>query len=114
MAKAKTKASSGAMRDDSKMWAFLAYLLSIVGFVLVLATKKNDAYAMYHAKQSLVLFLAWVIAWIVILVPFIGWLVSWILYILLFVLWIIGMVNALNGKKVPLPVIGSFADKINL
>lgn len=114
MAKAKATAPSTGGMDDSKTWAFLAYLLSIVGFLLVMFTRKNDKYAMYHAKQSLVLFIAWVIVWVIMWIPFIGWLIGWILTILLVVLWILGMINALNGKQVPLPVIGQFADKINL
>jgi len=115
MAKAKAKTQpAGGMQDDSKTWAFLAYLLSIVGFLLVLFTRKDDKYAMYHAKQSLVLFIVWVVIWVIMWIPFIGWLIGWILSILLVVLWILGMINALNGKQVPLPVIGQFADKINL
>ncbi len=113
MAASKSSGKSG-MNSDSKIWAFLAYLLSVVGFVLVMLTRKGDKYAMYHAKQSLVLFLAWVLTWVIAMVPFIGWLVSWVLAIILLILWVLGMVNALNGKQTPLPVIGQFADKINL
>ncbi len=100
--------------SDSRIWAFLAYLLSALGFVLVMLTRKEDAYAKFHAKQSLVLFLAMMLAWIARMIPFIGWLVGWVLTLLLLILWVIGMVNALNGKQTPLPVIGHLADKIDL
>jgi len=40
--------------------------------------------------------------------------VLWICYIALVILWVIGIINALSGKEKPLPVIGGFANKINL
>jgi uncharacterized membrane protein len=104
--------------DESKIFAFLAYLLSIVGFLVVLLAKKDDKFAMYHAKQSLVLFIAWIAVWVVsmvlLFIPFIGWLISTLLWIFLLVLWILGMVNALTMKQKPLPVIGQYAEKIKL
>ncbi|MBW2978787.1 DUF4870 domain-containing protein, partial [Candidatus Woesearchaeota archaeon] len=102
--------------SDSKLWAFLAYFLSIVGFVLVLAMKKNDRFALYHAKQSLVLFIASVILYVaaMLLTPvmlFFIFYIFWVIYIVVFVLWIIGIVNAVTGKTKPLPIIGGFAEK---
>ena len=100
-------------QDDSKLWAFLAYLLGIVGFVLVLLLKKDNKFAMYHAKQSLVLFICWVVVMILTPIPIIGWIGGPILGVCLFILWIIGIINALTDKMKPLPLIGKFADKIN-
>lgn len=102
-----------AKQNESKLWAFLAYLLSIIGFVLVFVLKKSDKFAMYHAKQSLVLFIAWVVLFVVGMVPIIGWLVAFLGNLLLFVLWIIGIINALTGQMKPLWLIGKYADKIN-
>ena len=114
MAKSQTHHASATFHEDSKLWAFLAYLLSVIGFLLVMLTRKDDVYARYHAKQSLLLFLASIVVLIIKMIPFIGWLVAWVLSILLLILWILGMINALNGKQVPLPVIGHLADKISL
>jgi len=102
-------------RDESKVWAFLAYLLGIIGFVLVLLVKKHDKFAMYHAKQSLVLFILGVVINIAGMVPFVGWFVILpIGGIFVLVLWIIGMVNAAMGHKKPLPIIGKYGEKIKL
>ncbi len=102
-------------QDDGKMWAFLAYLLSIIGFVLVLLLKKDNKFAMYHAKQSLVLFiLAIGISIIGSIIPVIGWFIILpIGNLVILVLWIIGIINALGGKEKPLPLIGGFADKFS-
>ncbi|MBW3016926.1 DUF4870 domain-containing protein, partial [Candidatus Woesearchaeota archaeon] len=110
--------------DESKIFAFLAYLLGIVGFLIVLLAKKDDKYAMYHAKQSLVLFIAVVAGWVAVFIvsliigfiPYVGWILSALLSLALWLgflaLWILGMVNALTMKEKPLPVIGQYADKI--
>ena len=97
--------------DEGKLFAFLAYLLGIIGFIIVLVAKKDDEFAMFHAKQSLVLFLGWVAAGIVAFlpIPFIHALLSWALYVLLLVLWIMGMINALSGQKKDLPIVGQIA-----
>lgn len=102
--------------DESKLFAFLAYLLGIIGFVLVLLARKKDAYATYHAKQSLVLAICWVIVYVVgMALPFIGWFVIWPLgNLVLIILWVIGMINAFSGKQKPLPLIGQFGEKIKL
>ena len=42
---------------NSKIFAFLAIFLGIIGFLIVLIAKKDDAYAMFYAKQSLILFI---------------------------------------------------------
>ncbi|MBN1644626.1 DUF4870 domain-containing protein [Candidatus Woesearchaeota archaeon] len=102
---------------DSKLWAFLAYFLGIIGFILVLVLKKDDRFAMYHAKQSLVLFLfsiaLYVIAMILTPIMFLYvFYLFWVIYILIFVFWIIGIVNAVTGKTKPLPLIGGLAEKL--
>jgi uncharacterized membrane protein len=104
--------------NDSITYAFLATFLSIVGFVIALAMKRNDKYVMHYAKQSLVLFIAWIVVWVISLIlnliPIIGGIISWILYALIIILWILSWVYALSGKIQYIPVVGSFADKIKL
>jgi len=104
-----------AKEDDGKLFAFLAYLLGIIGFLIVLLAKKDNKFAMYHAKQSLVLFIAWVIVSVVgTIIPFIGWFIIMpIGSLVLIIFWILGMINALTGKEKPLPFIGQFGSKFN-
>jgi uncharacterized membrane protein len=96
--------------DDSKTFAFLATFLSIIGFLIVLLTKKDDKYVMFYARQSLVVFIAWVIAGILGWIPILGWILS----VVVFVLWIFSWIYALSGKEKNTPLIGSIANKINL
>ncbi len=92
---------------EGKIWAFLAMLFPLFGFILVFLFMRDNVYANYYAKQALVLFLFGVIVSWIPLINIIGWLI----YV---VLWFWGWINALSGKKVPLPLIGHFADKFDL
>lgn len=101
-------------QNDDKIWAFLGVLLTIVGFVLVLLLKKDSKYAMYYAKQGLVLFIAAVIASVAGWVPIIGKLASGLLWLIVVILWIIGLVYSLSGTEKNVPLIGEFAEKIKV
>jgi uncharacterized membrane protein len=85
----------------------------VIGFIIVIATKKDDKYAMYYGKQGLVLFIAWIILWIItlilIFIPVIGWIINTLLWIALLILWIFGIIYSLSGEEKPIPIIGSFA-----
>ncbi len=92
----------------------MAVLAYIIFFVPLLTDAKDDPYVKYHVKQGLVLFIAWVLTGVFNMVPVIGWMLAPIVYLVLLVLLIMGILNAVNGAKKPLPLIGQFADKINL
>ncbi len=102
--KSSSKTSSANVVSEGKIWAFIAMFFGILGFLIVLLAKRDNSYAMYYAKQSLVLFIFSVI---VSFIPIVGWIIS-------LVFWVLGWVYALSGKEKPLPLIGQFADKINL
>lgn len=101
--------------EEGKIFAFLAYLLSIIGFLIVLLAKKKNKFAMYHAKQSLVLFIVYMIGWVILVfIPFLGWGLLPVWWVLMVIMTIIGIINALTGKEKPLPIIGKYAKKIKI
>ncbi|PIN69636.1 hypothetical protein COV93_04650 [Candidatus Woesearchaeota archaeon CG11_big_fil_rev_8_21_14_0_20_43_8] len=106
-------AKKGNDVEEGKPFAFLGVFLTIVGFLIVFLTKKENKYAMFYAKQGLVLFIAWVavwvVGWVLVFIPILGWLVMSVAYILLLVLWIIGWVYALSGEEKEIPLIGKYA-----
>ncbi|HDQ60096.1 MAG TPA: DUF4870 domain-containing protein [Candidatus Woesearchaeota archaeon] len=95
----------------STIWGFLAVFLGIIGILVVLLAKKDDNYAMYYLKQSLVLVIGFVAAGIVSVIPIIGWIVGAIAMLVFFVLWIIAWINALSGQTKETPLIGKYAEK---
>ena len=101
-------------KEDSRVFALLAVLLTIIGFIIALLAKREDKYVMFYAKQSLILFISWIISGAVMMVPIIGWFAGPILYVITLVLWIIAIFNSLSGKEKETPLIGQYARKINL
>jgi uncharacterized membrane protein len=109
---AKEKESNGG--DDGKLCAFLAYIL--IGIIWYFADEKmkKNSFVKFHVKQGLVLLITSLIINIVgSMVPFVGWFIILPLGgLLTLILWIIGIINVLNGKENPLPIIGGFAKKL--
>ncbi|UVI30689.1 hypothetical protein [Paenibacillus spongiae] len=101
--------SSGPQPDPNdvqtnKVMAVLAYIL----FFVPLLAAKDSPFAMYHANQGLVLFLAAVGVNIVLsIIPIIGWILLPFANLAIFVYIIIGIINAANGRMKPLPFIGT-------
>jgi uncharacterized membrane protein len=110
----------------SRYSAFFAYLLSVVGAVFVLLFRRDDQFAVYHAKQSLglivlavVILVAWGVAgWVISWIPFIGFIFAIAAfalviagYITLVISWIVGMRYALNGQVQPLPMVGGLIQR---
>ena len=100
--------------DDKKLFAFLGIFLTVLGFIIVYAAKKNDEYAMFYAKQGLVLFLLWVLISLIGIIPVIGPIILVIGWILLVIAWVLGMVYSLSGEERNIPIIGQYAEMIKL
>jgi len=98
--------------QDNKVIAALSYFGLLV--LVPLLAKKDSPYCQFHAKQGLVLLIAWVIIGIIAVIPILGWIVGFLGSIFLLVLFVIGLINALGGKAKELPVIGQFGAKFNI
>ena len=110
MAKRKSKTKE----DDTKLFAFLATFLSIVGFIIALLVKKDNKYVMHYAKQSLVVFVVFIVSAAVMIIPIIGWIIGPIIYIIALVLWLISWIYALTGEMKEVPIVGKYARDIKL
>ena len=95
--------------EEGRVWAIIAYLWIL--FLVTLIGKKSNKFAVYHAKQGLMLFIVWAVVFIIGFIPIIGWIVSILGGIFMLVLFIVGIVNAATGKYKPLPVVGQYAEK---
>lgn len=102
--------------EEGKPFAILSYALGLIGlpFFLVPLIMRNNDFALYHAKQCLILWLFGIVGSVVSgILAFIciGIILGVAIAILVLVLDIIGLVNAVNGEKKPLPWIGPFAEE---
>jgi len=89
--------------EEGKVFAGIGYLGIL--FPIPLLAKRENKFCRAHAKQGLVLFLAWIIASII---PFLGWTLG---YICCLILMVIGLINGFSGKYAKLPVIGGIGEK---
>ena len=92
--------------EKNKGIAILAYIL----FFIPLLAAKESKFAMYHANQGLILFMAAVIINVVgAIIPIIGWLIIIPLGNVAVLIWaILGIIKAAGGKIEPLPLIGKY------
>ncbi|MGI6555157.1 MAG: DUF4870 domain-containing protein [Bacillota bacterium] len=91
--------------EKNTVMAVLAYII----FLIPLLAAKDSPYAQYHTNQGLVLFLAAVIINVIgSFIPIIGWFFVLTLgNAFVLILAIMGIINAVQGKAKPLPLIGS-------
>ncbi|MBR0162310.1 MAG: hypothetical protein IJQ02_13650 [Oscillospiraceae bacterium] len=91
--------------EGNKALAAVSYL-SIL-FALPFIFTPNDEYAKYHAKQGLRVFIFGLIADALASIIGFGWIATLARLYLIYK----GMSNALNGKKEPVPYIGTLGEK---
>jgi uncharacterized membrane protein len=97
----------------------LAYLLGPITGILFLVIEKENRFVRFHAMQSTVLCVAWIIVsfglTFLTAVPVLGWIVGILLSFVMglagFILWLLLMWKAFQGEEWELPVVGPFARK---
>jgi len=102
--------------DDGKTFAILSYVISLIGlpFFIVPLVMRNNDFALYHAKQCLMLWIAGAIGGAICsILSFlcIGFLLIPVLLIGMLVLEVMGILNAVGGKVKPLPIIGKWGEE---
>lgn len=90
--------------EQNKFWALLSYFHIL--FLIPLLAKKESKFAQFNAKQGLIMFILEFFVWI----PILGWLLG----LALFIAWIIVVIKVLQGQYWKIPVIGDYAEKINI
>lgn len=97
---------------DPTTIAIIAYL-TVIGLVVafVLNNDKRDAFAAFHIKQSLGLVLISFGLFIIGMIPILGWIISFLGSIFLLYLWVMGIINAINQKTKPVPILGPYFEK---
>jgi uncharacterized membrane protein len=116
----KTAAPRAGSRDaeNNKGMAVIAYIGILCLIPLLTGDYKKSPFLKFHTNQGVVLFITW-IAWV--FISFIlGFIFRWrflglIFSLVRFVVWIgvlvlvvLGIINAVNGRMKPLPMIGKF------
>ncbi|KAA0207459.1 MAG: hypothetical protein OZ913_10155 [Ignavibacteriaceae bacterium] len=95
--------------EAGKTMAFVAYLVFFIPFLM--EDMRKNKFVMFHTEQSIILLILNLIAGILGVITC-G--IGMILYVPYLIFLIMGIMNALGGKVVPLPLIGQFGEKLNL
>jgi uncharacterized membrane protein len=98
---------------DPNVAAALAYLFGWVSGVAFLFFDQRNAFVKFHALQSVVVFGALSLAWMVALsVPFLGWIVAFLMIPpVSAVLWLILMFKAYQGERFKVPGAGDLVEQ---
>jgi len=111
------KAKVMRVSDDEKTKALIAYVLGWITGIIILLTEKDSKYVRYHAWQSIFVFGAFTVAYIILgiigSVAWMLWLLISLLYVILdiaaLIIWIVSMVKAYQGEMFEWPVAGQMA-----
>ena len=108
-----TPAMSEKEIADGKVFAILCYAINFVGlpFWLVPLIMRNNDFSLYHSKQCLIMWLIGVAASVIAIIPCVGWVIAIVAILGLLVFNVMGLINAINAKAKPLPLIGVYAEK---
>lgn len=98
--------------QEGKFFAVISYIsfLCIVALVL----KKDNKFALYHAKQGLVLFIIEVACFVLIIVPVLGWILRIFGSVILTLVSLWCILQALMGNYNRVPVVSEIADQITI
>lgn len=98
--------------SEEKIFSAIGYIGIL--FLIPLVLKRDSAFAQHHAKNGLVLFLAWVISWVVGIIPVLGWIAAFFFSIFLIVLTILGVIKALAGEMWEMPYLSKYVKKLKI
>lgn len=102
-------ASSGLSEDAASGLAYLTIIPSII--FLIVAPYNTNPKIKFHAWQNIFLAIGWFACSVVMIIPIIGWIVGVLGVLMFFVCWLIAIIQAFQGKRFMVPVIGALAAK---
>ena len=100
--------------EKGKGMAIVAYFIFFIP--LLMEDMRTNKFVMFHTEQSIVILILYVIGWILGTIGAMC-IVGMLLYLIClfaFVLQILGIINAINGKMTPVPLVGQFGEKFGL
>jgi len=95
---------------EGKFFAMISYISFLC--VVAMLLKKDNKFALYHAKQGLVLFVFEVASFILSIIPILGWLIRIFGLVVFGLVSLWGILQALMGNYNRIPLVSDLADKI--
>ena len=98
--------------QTDRVLAVLSYLW--IFFVVPLVLRPESAFIQFHAKQGIVVALAWFMLWVVGIVPLLGWLIFFVGSIVLLAVNVLAIVKAWQGEMWRIPYLHQYVAKLGL
>jgi uncharacterized membrane protein len=114
--------SAGAAPSDSQpltatpaisqnLAGMLCYIFFAAIIFLLVEPYNRNRFIRFHAFQSLLFTVAWVVLHGVVVIPYLGWALWPIMELAFLICWIVLLIKAYQGVMFKLPVIGEFAEQ---
>jgi len=97
---------------EGKFFAIISYVSFLCIITLIL--KKDNKFALYHAKHGLVLFVMEVAAFILSIIPLLGWLIGIFGYTLFLLVSLWGIMQSALGIYSRIPMITDISERVIL
>ncbi|PJA47342.1 hypothetical protein CO172_01955 [Candidatus Uhrbacteria bacterium CG_4_9_14_3_um_filter_36_7] len=97
---------------EEKIFAALSYLGVL--FLIPLFFRRQSQFALFHARQGALVFVAWIVLWTVNVVPLLGQIIWFFGSIVLLIISILGIIYSLRGEEWELPILGIYAKRLKL
>jgi len=102
MSEDKAPKTVSVSKEEIEKHKTMAILAWFIFFIPLLTDAKDSKYAKFHANQSLLVTLLYLIAGFTSFL-----LIGFLIYPVALVLWVIGILSAVNGEMKRLPLIGN-------
>lgn len=98
--------------QEGKFFAVISYMMFFC--IIALLLKKDNKFALFHAKHGLVLFVFEVACFILSATPLLGRLINVLGVIVFTLMSLFGILQSLMGNYARIPLVSDIADKITL
>lgn len=95
--------------DSAKALSAICYVLPII--VLVPLIQKDNSYALFHARQVLIMVVLLLGLTVLAVIPVLGCFLAPVSFVAWLTFAVIGVMNSINGRAQMLPLIGVYGER---
>ena len=94
------------MTEEAKTRAIVAHI-TLIGWIIAVVQNSNDRqeHASFYIRQMLGIM---IVGMILFFIPILGLLFWWLVFFIVVGAWLYSLVQAINGKKEPIPFVGHY------
>ena len=111
------EASQSGLSDNAASGLAYVTIIPAIIFLIIEPFNRNPV-VRFHSWQSIFLAIGWIIVDVALIVlgriPVLGWSLIFLgplIGLAFFIVWLIVLINAFNGKRFKLPIVGDLAEK---